>query len=96
MWIARLRTIPDTTAHLGRRHSRRSRREWKLRSPGIWCIVDGNYGSAVAAYLGGAKAVGCTIVNTPSDAWPALRGNNSTDKDPTQCLAFNTAVQLSR
>ena len=57
-----------------------------------WCIVDGNYGSAVAAYLGGAKAVGCTIVNTPSDAWPALRGNNSTDKDPTRCLAFNTVV----
>ena len=51
-----------------------------------WCILDGNWGSAGIAYLGGTKAINCTIVNSSNSG--ALRGN-STD---TRCIGGNCAI----
>ena len=53
-----------------------------------YCILDGNFGSTGCAYLGGANAVNCTIVNFANQI--AFRGNNAANG--TRGLALNTVI----
>ena len=48
-----------------------------------WCILDANWGSDGTAYLGGANAVNCTVVNSPNTS--PIKGNS----DNTRCIACN-------
>ena len=57
-----------------------------------YCLIDGaNVGSSGICYLGGCKAIGCTIANCVAST--PLRGNSvAADNQYTPCLAYNTVV----